>query len=83
MDPFEPEDDYFSRERQIHPIKAAPRPKAGFIPSKSEAKQCVLLSDHPLCRLVEFSLGPMSGMRRHTVKHCRWKHKILCASCHT
>ena len=49
MDPFEPEDDYFSRERQIHPIKAAPRPKAGFIPSKSEAKQCALLSGHYLC----------------------------------
>ena len=49
VNPFEPETDYFTRDPQIHPIKAAPRPKAGFIPSKSEAKQYAprLFMPHP------------------------------------
>lgn len=43
IDPFEPEDDYCSRVREIHPLNAAPEPKRRFAPSKWEEKAVVKL----------------------------------------
>ncbi|KAK9795607.1 hypothetical protein WJX73_008137 [Symbiochloris irregularis] len=43
IDPYEPENDWFSRHPAQHPIISAPTPKSSFIPSKSEAKKVVKL----------------------------------------
>ena len=43
IDPFEPEDDWCSRVREIHPLNAAPEPKRRFAPSKWEEKAVVKL----------------------------------------
>ena len=43
VDPFEPEDDWCSRVREIHPLNAAPEPKRRFAPSKWEEKAVVKL----------------------------------------
>ena len=42
VDPFEPEIDWFTRDKEIHPLSAAPEPKRRFMPSKWEEKKCAL-----------------------------------------
>lgn len=39
INPFEPYNDYFSREREIMPIVDMPEPKSRFTPSKWEEKK--------------------------------------------
>lgn len=39
VDPFQPYDDYFSREREIMPIVDMPEPKRRFVPSKWEEQK--------------------------------------------
>lgn len=39
VNPFEPYNDYFSREEEQHPLSSAPEPKRRFIPSKHEEKK--------------------------------------------
>lgn len=39
VNPYEPYDDYFTRDVEIMPINAAPEPKRRFIPSKWEEKK--------------------------------------------
>lgn len=43
IDPFEPENDWFSRDQMIMPLSGAPEPKRRFIPSKWEEKKIVKL----------------------------------------
>ena len=43
IDPFEPEDDYYTRHRLVSPINAAPEPKRRFMPSKWEERAVVKL----------------------------------------
>lgn len=43
IDPFEPEDDYYTRHRLVSPINAAPEPKRRFMPSKWEDRAVVKL----------------------------------------
>ena len=43
VDPFEPENDWFSRDTEIMPLSGAPEPKRRFIPSKWEEKRVVKL----------------------------------------
>lgn len=43
VNPFEPENDWFSRETEIMPLSGAPEPKRRFIPSKWEEKRVVKL----------------------------------------
>jgi hypothetical protein len=43
VDPFEPEIDWFTRDKEIHPLSAAPEPKRRFMPSKWEEKKCALI----------------------------------------
>ncbi len=39
VDPHLPENDWFSRELQLHPLSSAPEPKRRFQPSKWEEKK--------------------------------------------
>ena len=43
VNPFEPEIDWFTRDKEIHPLSAAPEPKRRFMPSKWEEKKCALI----------------------------------------
>ena len=43
IDPFEPENDWFSRHTEVMPLSAAPEPKSRFVPSKWEEKRVVKL----------------------------------------
>ncbi|GLC45419.1 Ribosome bioproteinsis protein 1 [Pleodorina starrii] len=43
VNPFEPYNDYFSREREVMPIVDRPEPKSRFVPSKWEEKKIVKL----------------------------------------
>ncbi|MEW5319093.1 MAG: hypothetical protein WDW38_010263 [Sanguina aurantia] len=43
VNPYEPYDDYFTRDVEVMPINAAPEPKRRFIPSKWEEKKIVKL----------------------------------------
>jgi len=43
IDPFEEEDDYYTRHRLVAPINAAPEPKRRFMPSKWEERAVVKL----------------------------------------
>ena len=43
VNPFEPENDWFSRDTEIMPLSGAPEPKRRFIPSKWEEKRVVKL----------------------------------------
>jgi hypothetical protein len=40
VDPFPDEDDWYTREREIHPLQGGPEPKRRFTPSKWEEKKC-------------------------------------------
>ncbi len=42
VNPFEPEIDWFTRDKEIHTLSAAPEPKRRFMPSKWEEKKCAL-----------------------------------------
>ena len=44
VNPYEPEADWFTREREIHPLSSAPEPKRRFIPSKWEEKKYVSIT---------------------------------------
>jgi hypothetical protein len=46
VDPHLPEDDWFTRDLELHPLSSAPAPKRRFQPSKWEEKKCTLLSMH-------------------------------------
>ncbi len=39
INPYEPEVDWFTRDREIHPILNAPEPKRRFTPSKWEEQK--------------------------------------------
>ena len=39
VDPFPDEDDWYTREREIHPLQGGPEPKRRFTPSKWEEKK--------------------------------------------
>lgn len=39
VDPHLPEDDWFTRDLQLHPLSSAPEPKRRFQPSKWEEKK--------------------------------------------
>jgi len=43
VNPFEPENDWFTRDPEIMPLNGAPEPKRRFIPSKWEEKRVVKL----------------------------------------
>ncbi|KAG2483393.1 hypothetical protein HYH03_017745 [Edaphochlamys debaryana] len=43
VNPFEPYNDYFSREREVMPIVDRPEPKSRFVPSKWEEKKIIKL----------------------------------------
>jgi ribosome biogenesis protein ERB1 len=43
VNPFEPENDWFTRDPEIMPLSGAPEPKRRFIPSKWEEKRVVKL----------------------------------------
>lgn len=43
IDPFEPENDWFSRDQEVMPLSGAPEPKRRFIVSKWEEKKVVKL----------------------------------------
>ncbi len=40
VNPFEPEIDWFTRDKEISSLSAAPEPKRRFMPSKWEEKKC-------------------------------------------
>jgi hypothetical protein len=40
VNPFEPEVDWFTRDKEIHSLWQAPEPKRRFMPSKWEEKKC-------------------------------------------
>ena len=42
VNPFEPEIDWFTRDKEISSLSAAPEPKRRFMPSKWEEKKCAL-----------------------------------------
>ena len=39
VNPFEPEEDWFTKDEEIHPLSSAPEPKRRFMPSKWEEKK--------------------------------------------
>ena len=43
IDPFEPENDWFTRHTEVMALSAAPEPKSRFVPSKWEEKRVVKL----------------------------------------
>ncbi|KAK9831813.1 hypothetical protein WJX74_010419 [Apatococcus lobatus] len=43
VNPYEPEAEWYSKDREIHPLSGAPEPKRRFVPSKWEEKRIVKL----------------------------------------
>ena len=39
VNPYEPEAEWYTKDREIHPLSSAPEPKRRFIPSKWEEKR--------------------------------------------
>ena len=56
VNPFEPEIDWFTRDKEISSLSAAPEPTRRFLPSKWEEKKCAPRPPPSTARLAEYLL---------------------------
>lgn len=77
MNPYEPEVDWFSRDKEIHSLWQAPEPKRRFMPSKWEEKKYAMPPSWPESPVLHGVAAAFAAVDEHCQNNLVLDVKIL------